>query len=99
MFAFALASDNSSQTHLCHRVFVEGEGDVNAAAVCETPGCGRGLMGGAPALPLARAGLGEAACVWDGDTQVTCRTWSGESVPIEAAGRRSAVELKGAEPL
>lgn len=56
-------------------------------------------MGGAPALPLARAGLGEAACVWDGHTQVTCWTWSGESVPIEAAGRRSAVELKGAEPL
>lgn len=56
-------------------------------------------MGGAPALPLTRTGLSEAACVWDSDTQVTCRTWSSDSGTIEAAGRRSAVELKEAESL
>lgn len=64
---FVLASDNASQTHLNHGVLVEGEGDVDAVAVLETPGSGRSLMGGAPALPLVRAGHGEAACVCDGN--------------------------------
>lgn len=93
LLALALASDNSSHTRLGHGVFVEGEGDVGAAAVWVTPGCGRGAVGGAPALPLAGAGLGEAARVLDGHTSLTSGTRRGYGVPLEAAGRRTTVKL------
>lgn len=93
LLALALASDNSSHTRLGHGVFVEGEGDVDAAAVWVTPGCGWGTVGGAPALPLAGAGLGEAAHVLDGHARLTGGTWRGYSVPVEAAGRRTTVKL------
>lgn len=67
-------------THLLHRhalrhdVLVEGEGDVGAAALRMTPGCGRGPVGGAPAFALAGTRLDEAALVPDGDAGLTGRT-------------------------
>lgn len=93
LLSLALASDNSSHTRLGHGVFVESEGDVSAAAVWVTPGCGWGTAGGAPALPLARAGLGEAARVLDGYACLAGGTLRGSSVPMEAAGRRTTVKL------
>lgn len=50
-------------------------------------------MGGAPALPLAGAGLDETALVWDGEAGLTGRTLGASSLPVEAAGWRSTPEL------
>lgn len=99
LLALALASDNSSHTRLGHGVFVESEGDVGAAAVWVTPGCGRGTVGGAPAFPLAGAGFGEAARVLDGYARLTGGTWRALCVPMEAAGRRTTVKLPVGESL
>lgn len=78
---------------LCHDILVEGEGDVGAAALQVTPGCGRGPVGGPPALPLAEAGLDEAALVPDGDAGLPGWTLGAASLTVQAARFRSTPKL------
>lgn len=78
---------------LRHGVFVEGEGHIGTAALWVAPGCGRGSVGGAPALPQAGAGPDEAALVWDGDAGLTGRALGASSLTLEAADWRSAPKL------
>lgn len=88
-----MGKDPGDQTDLCHDILVEGEGDVGAAALRVTPGCGRGPVGGAPALPLAEAGLDEAALVPDGDAGLPGWTLGAASLTVQAARFRSTPKL------
>ena len=83
-----------NQTDPRHHVLVEGEGDVGAAALWVTPGCGRGSVGGAPALALIGAGLHEAALVQDADAGLTGWTLGPPGLTVEAAGFRTTPELR-----